>query len=72
MKFEEAIKTAAEVSRKDGKPYKLIFDGCETNLMISADKDYEDAYVRLFGAEQFYEGWSLFSLFDIQSDKWQV
>ena len=37
MKFEEAIKAAAEVSRKDGKPYKLIFDGCETNLMISAD-----------------------------------
>ena len=72
MKFEEAIKAAAEVSRKDGKPYKLIFDGCETNLMILADKDYEDAYVRLCGAEQFYEGWSLFSLFDIQSDKWQV
>ena len=52
MKFEEAIKAAAEVSRKDGKPYKLIFDGCETNLMISADTDYEDAYGRLCGAER--------------------
>lgn len=72
MKFEEAIKAAAEVSRKDGKPCELFFDDYKTNLMVSADKDCEDAYVRLCGAEQFYEGWSVFSLFEIQSDKWQV
>ena len=72
MKFEEAIKAAAEVSRKDGKPCELIFDGCETNLRVSADHDYEDVYVCLYGEKQFNEGYCLFTLFDIQSDKWQV
>ena len=72
MKFEEAIKAAAEVSRKDGKPYKLIFDGCETNLTVSAYQDYEDVYVCLRGEEQFNDGYCLFTLFDVKSDKWQV
>ena len=72
MKFEEAIKAAAEVSRKDGKSCDLIFDGCETNLTVSAYQDYEDVYVCLRGEEQFNDGNCLFTLFDVQSDKWQV
>ena len=52
MKFEEAIKAAAEVSRKYGKSCELIFDGCETNLMVSAYQGYEDVYVCLRGEEQ--------------------
>ena len=72
MKFDEAIKAAAEVSRKDGKSSELFFDGCETNLMVSAYQDYEDVYVCLRGEEQFNDGDCLFTLFDVKSDKWQV
>ena len=72
MKFEEAIKAAAEVSRKDGKSCDLIFDGCETNLTVSAYQDYEDVYVCLRGDEQFNDGYCLFTLLDVQSDKLQV
>ena len=72
MKFEEAIKAAAEVSRKDGESCDLIFDGCETKLTVSAYQDYEDVYVCLRGEEQFNDGYCLFTLLDVKSDKCQV
>lgn len=72
MKFEEAIKEAAKLSKEDETVHPLFYDETKTSLAVKSYPEYDDTFILVNAEKPLVDGFCLLTFEELSGVKWSV